>query len=80
MTNDLLSDPDMLARFEAQPQVLKNPVNGLYSYQVRVHKCNHTGTRCRIKPLTSLSMKLLLREKTYSKRSKHIPDAAADFP
>jgi len=32
LTNNLLNDPDLLARFEAQPQVLKNPVNGLYSY------------------------------------------------
>ena len=44
MTNNLLNDSELLARFEAQPQVLKNPVNGLYSYQVRVHQCERTGT------------------------------------
>lgn len=35
MTQGLLNEPDLVAKFEATPQVIKNPVNGLYSFQVR---------------------------------------------
>lgn len=33
MTGRLLDNLDLLAQFEANPQVMKNPVNGLYSFQ-----------------------------------------------
>jgi hypothetical protein len=37
MTESVLeTDPEMLARFEAHENVIKNPVNGLYSYRVRL--------------------------------------------